>query len=81
MKGAAGRCAILLLTVCTAGCASAPTRPESVGRDDYAKVAEYVSALVRHDMNHPWKTGAFAAAFRQTKSIWVSTRRYEWLTI
>ena len=45
MKGAPGRWTILLLSVCIAGCSGAPTRPESVGRGDYTKVAEYVSAL------------------------------------
>jgi len=48
MMGALGRWTILLLTVSIAGCSGAPTRLESVGKGDYAKVAEHVSALVRH---------------------------------
>ncbi len=57
MKRVPNRRTILLLAIFLAGCAGAPTRPESVGRGDYAKVAEYVSALVRHEMKKRNVTG------------------------
>jgi len=70
MKVAPGRWTILLLTVCIAGCSSAPTRPESVGRGDYAKVAEYVSALVRHEMKKRDVTGLSIALVDDQRVVW-----------
>jgi CubicO group peptidase (beta-lactamase class C family) len=68
--GGAGRWAILLLTVWIAGCSSAPPRPESVGRGDYAKVAEYVSALVRHEMKKREVTGLSIALVDDQRVVW-----------
>lgn len=70
MKGALSRWTILLLTVCIAGCSSAPTRPESVERGDYAKVAEYVSALVRHEMKKRDVTGLSIALVDDQRVVW-----------
>jgi len=70
MKGTLSRWAILLLTVCIAGCASAPTRPESVGRGDYGKIAEYVSALVRHEMKKRDVTGLSIALVDDQRVVW-----------
>ena len=70
MKVALGRWTILLLTVSIAGCSSAPTRPESVGRGDYAKVAEYVSALVRHEMKKRDATGLSIALVDDQRVVW-----------
>jgi CubicO group peptidase (beta-lactamase class C family) len=70
MKVALGRWTILLLTVSIAGCSSAPTRPESVGRGDYAKVAEYVSALVRHEMKKRDVTGLSIALVDDQRVVW-----------
>lgn len=70
MKGAPSRRAILLLTVCIAGCSAAPPRPESVGRGDYAKVAEYVSALVRHEMKKRDVTGLSIALVDDQRVVW-----------
>ncbi|MFA6147463.1 MAG: serine hydrolase domain-containing protein [bacterium] len=70
MKGAPGRWTILLLAVCIAGCSSAPPRPESVGRDDYAKVTEYVSALVRHQMKKRDVTGLSIALIDDQRVVW-----------
>ena len=70
MKGALSRWTILLLTICIAGCSSAPPRPESVGRGDYAKVAEYVSALVRHEMKKRDVTGLSIALVDDQRVVW-----------
>ncbi|HWS16300.1 MAG TPA: serine hydrolase domain-containing protein, partial [Candidatus Methylomirabilis sp.] len=70
MKNGRSRWAIVLLAVCIAGCSGAPTRPESVGMGDYAKVAEYVSALVRHEMKKREVTGLSIAL--------VDDQRVEW---
>ena len=70
MKGALSRWTILLLSVCIAGCSGAPTRPESVGRGDYAKVAEYVSALVRHEMKKRDVTGLSIALVDDQRVVW-----------
>jgi CubicO group peptidase (beta-lactamase class C family) len=70
MKGALRRRTILLLMVCIAGCSSAPTRPESVGRGEYAKVAEYVSALVRHEMKKGGVTGLSIALVDDQRVVW-----------
>ncbi|MBI5342611.1 MAG: beta-lactamase family protein [Deltaproteobacteria bacterium] len=70
MKGTPGRWTILLLMVCIAGCASAPTRPESIGRGDYAKVAEYVSALVRYEMKKRDVTGLSIALVDGQRVVW-----------
>jgi CubicO group peptidase (beta-lactamase class C family) len=70
MKGAMSRWTILLLTVCIAGCSSAPTRPESVGRGDYTKVAEYVSALVRQEMKKRDVTGLSIALIDDQRVVW-----------
>jgi len=69
MKGALSRRTILLLTVSIAGCSSAPTRPESVGRGDYAKVAEF-SALVRHEMKKRDVTGLSIALVDDQRVVW-----------
>jgi CubicO group peptidase (beta-lactamase class C family) len=68
--GALGRWTILLLTVSIAGCSGAATRPESVGRGDYAKVAEYVSALVRHEMKKRDVTGLSIALVDDQGVVW-----------
>jgi len=70
MKNPASRWTILLLTVCIAGCSGAPRRPESVGRSDYAKVAEYVSALVRHEMKKRDVTGLSIALVDDQRVVW-----------
>ena len=70
MMGALGRWTILLLTVSIAGCSGAATRPESVGRGDYAKVAEYVSALVRHEMKKRDVTGLSIALVDDQGVVW-----------
>jgi len=70
MKGATSRWTILLLTVCLAGCSSAPPRPESVGKGDYAKVAEYVSGLVRHEMKKRDVTGLSIALVDDQRLVW-----------
>jgi CubicO group peptidase (beta-lactamase class C family) len=70
MKGALSRWTILLLTVCIAGCSSVPTRPESVGRGDYVKVAEYISALVRHEMKKRDVTGLSIALVDDQRVVW-----------
>jgi CubicO group peptidase (beta-lactamase class C family) len=70
MNVALGRWTILLLTVSIAGCSSAPTRPESVGRGDYAKVAEYVSTLVRHEMKKRDVTGLSIALVDDQRVVW-----------
>jgi len=68
--GARSLWTILLLTVCIAGCTGAPTRPESVERDDYGKVAEYVSALVRHEMKKRDVTGLSIALIDDQRVVW-----------
>ena len=70
MRGAPARWMILLLTVCIAGCSSAPTHPESLGRGDYTKVAEYVSALVRHEMKKGGVTGLSIALVDDQRVVW-----------
>jgi CubicO group peptidase (beta-lactamase class C family) len=70
MKSALSRWTILLLTVCIAGCSGATPRPESVGRDDYSKVAEYVSALVRHQMKKRDVTGLSIALVDDQRVVW-----------
>jgi len=70
MKGALSRRTILLLTISIAGCSGAPTRPESVGRGDYAKVAEYVSALIRHEMKKRDVTGLSIALVDDQRVVW-----------
>ena len=70
MKGALSRWTILLLTICIAGCSSAPPRPESVGRGDYPRVAEYVSALVRHEMKKRDVTGLSIALVDDQRVVW-----------
>ena len=70
MKLALNRWTILLLTVSIAGCAAAPTRPESVARGDYAKVAEYVSALIRHEMKKRDVTGLSIALVDDQRVVW-----------
>ena len=62
----------LLLAVCVAGCSGAPTRPESVGRGDYAKVAEYVSALARHEMKKRDVTGLSIALVDGQRVVWAA---------
>jgi hypothetical protein len=47
MKDALSRWTILLLAASIIGCSGVPTRPETIGRGDYDKVAEYISALIR----------------------------------
>ena len=70
MKRVPNRRTILLLAIFLAGCAGAPTRPESVGRGDYAKVAEYVSALVRHEMKKRNVTGLSIALVDDQRVVW-----------
>jgi len=70
MKRAPSRWTVLLLTVCIAGCSGAPTRPESVGRGDYAKVAEYVSALIRLEMKKRDVTGLSIALVDDQQVVW-----------
>ena len=70
MMGAHCRWTILLLTVCIAGCSSAPTRPESIGRGDYTKVAEYVAALIRHEMKKRDVTGLSIALVDDQRVVW-----------
>jgi len=70
MKVAPGRWAILLLTVSMAGCSGAPTRPESVGRGDYTKVEEYVSALIRHEMKKRDVTGLSIVLVDDQRVVW-----------
>ena len=70
MKRSVSRWTILLLTICIAGCSSAPPRPESVGRGDYARIAEYVSALVRHDMKKRDVTGLSIALVDDQRVVW-----------
>jgi len=76
MNGVMSRWTILLLTVCIAGCSSAPTRPESVGRGDYTKVAEYVSALVRHEMKKQNVTGLSIALVDDQRVVWAEGYGY-----
>jgi len=70
MTGAISRWTILLLAVCIAGCSGAPPRPESIGRGDYTKVAEYVSALVRHEMKKRDVTGLSIALVDDQRVVW-----------
>ena len=69
-EGRSGRWTMLLLSVCIAGCSGAPTRPESVGRGDYTKVAEYVSALIRHEMKKRDVTGLSIALVDDQRVVW-----------
>lgn len=70
MKGAPSRWTALALTVCIAGCSSAPTRPESVGRGDYAMIAEYVSTLIRHEMRKRDVAGLSIALVDDQRVVW-----------
>lgn len=70
MKAAPIRWTVLLLSVCIAGCSSAPTRPESVGKGDYAKVEGYVSALIRHEMKKRDVTGLSIALVDDQRVVW-----------
>jgi CubicO group peptidase (beta-lactamase class C family) len=70
MKGTPGRWCIPLLGVFLAGCPGAPMRPDTVGRDDYGKVAEYVSALVRHEMRKRDVTGLSIALVDGQRVVW-----------
>ena len=70
MKGALSRWIILLLTISIAGCSGAPTRPESVGSGDYAKVVEHVTALVRHEMKKRDVTGLSIALVDDQRVVW-----------
>ena len=70
MMRATSRWTSVLLTVCIAGCSSAPTRPESVGRGDYTKVEEYVSALIRHEMKKRDVTGLSIALVDDQRVVW-----------
>ena len=70
MKGAPGRWTMLLLSVCIAGCSGAPMRPESVGRGEYTKVAEYASALIRHEMKKRDVTGLSIALVDDQRVVW-----------
>ena len=64
--------AFLLLTVCIAGCAGAPPRPASVGRGDYAKVAEYVSKRIRYEMKKRDVTGLSIALVDDRQVVWAA---------
>jgi len=70
VKGIPNPWTVLLLAVCIVGCSGAPTRPESVGRGDYAKVAEYVSALIRHEMKKRDVTGLSIALVDDQRVVW-----------
>ena len=63
---------ILLLTVCIADCSGAPTRAESVGRGDYAKVAEYVSKRIRYEMEKRDVTGLSIALVDDQRVVWAA---------
>jgi CubicO group peptidase (beta-lactamase class C family) len=70
MKRAARGWAVLLLTIGVAGCSGAPPRPDPVGRGDYAKVAEYVSALARHEMKKRDVAGLSIALVDDQRVVW-----------
>jgi len=70
MKGALSRWTTLLLAVSIIGCSGAPPRPESVAKGDYAKVTEYVSALVRHEMRKRDVTGLSIALVDDQRVVW-----------
>jgi len=70
MKGTLTPLTVLLLTVCVAGCSGAPMRPEPVGRGDYAKVAEYVSASIRQQMKKRDVTGLSIALIDDQRVVW-----------
>jgi CubicO group peptidase (beta-lactamase class C family) len=60
----------LLLALHAGGCSGAPTRPESVGRGDYAKVVEYASALIRYEMGKRDVTGLSIALVDDQRVVW-----------
>src|SRR5512140_1170793 len=70
MKSPMRRWSFLALIVCLVGCTTAPKRPESVGGGDYTKVAEYVSALVRHEMKKRDVTGLSIALVDDQRVVW-----------
>src|SRR5512141_2486224 len=70
MKGALSRWTILLLAASIIGCSGSPTRPETIGRGDYTKVAEYVSALIRHEMRKRNVTGLSIALVDDQRVVW-----------
>ena len=70
MKGSPRRWIILLLTVSIAGCSSVPTRPDSIARGDYTKVAEYVSARIRYEMKKQDVTGLSIALVDDQRVVW-----------
>ena len=72
MTHASRRWTFLLLTVFIVGCSGAPTRPESVGRGDYAKVAEYVSKRIRHEMKRRDVTGLSIALVDDQRVVWAA---------
>jgi len=72
MKGASRLWTFLLLTVFVVGCSGAPTRPESVGRGEYEKVAEYVSKRIRHEMGKRDVTGLSIALVDDQRVVWAA---------
>ena len=70
MKRALGLWTILLLVVVQAGCSAAPTRPDSVARDDYAGLAKYLSALIRYEMKKQDVTGLSIALVDDQRVVW-----------
>lgn len=53
-----------------AGCASAPSRPTSVARDDYASTREYVAKLIQYEMDKNKVAGLSIALVDDQHVIW-----------
>jgi len=60
----------LLFALHAGGCSSAPARPASVERGDYAKVAEYASALIRHEMRKGDVIGLSIVLVDDQRVVW-----------
>lgn len=56
--------------VLLAGCAGAPTPPGRIGRGDHAAVAQYVDALIAHEMRAHDVTGLSIAIVDDQQVVW-----------
>ncbi len=53
-----------------AGCASAPPRPTSIARGDYAATQAYITRLIEHGMAHNKVTGLSIALVDDQRVVW-----------
>ena len=65
----AGPLTVMLIFI-LAGCAAVPLKPTAVARGDYSPAREYVSALIRQEMEKQQVTGLSIALVDDQKVVW-----------